>query len=216
MLGSEPGISIVAEARAWQDAVGMARETRADVAVADVRDPRAVDLKACQGIHAQGGGCHLLMLLAHTDEETILDLLLDGASGYLFDDLEGEELCAAVRTLHRGGSPLDPQIAGVLSRRLCLHSAGGQSPLAALTGHDLDILTRIVRGETNHQIGCILHLPDQVVKHRVSDILKKIHAKNRVAAAAWWAKQAYAEADLEEASATGSPQPRQGVSQACP
>ncbi len=187
MLASED-ISIVAEACTVADAIEMARQERPDVAVIDLRDPSQIDLRTCGEFHTQGYGCRVLMLLVPSDEETILDLILDGASGYLFENVGAEELRDAVRVVHQGGSPVDPHIAAVIANRMRLHSSGSTSPLAPLSGDELEIVARIVRGETNHQIGRILHLPDQTVKHRVSDILKKIHAKNRVAAAAWWVR----------------------------
>ncbi len=188
MLRSAADVSIVGEARTAADAIDMVRRTRPDVAIVDVRDPSQIDLRTCEQVHAQGYGCRLLMLVAQSSEEAILDLLLDGASGYLFENVAAEELCEAIRIMHEGGSPVDPQIAAVIAKRIRLHAPGGTSPLAPLSGDELEVLARIVRGETNHQIGRILHLPDQAVKHRVSDILKKINAKNRVAAAAWWAR----------------------------
>jgi len=189
MLASDAGISLVAEAGSAAQAVAMAREAHPDVAVVDVRNSGQIDLRTCEEFHRQGSDCQVLMLVMPTDEESILDLLLDGAAGYLGEDVTAEELCDAVRIVRRGGAPVDPQIAAVIARRMRLRASSGLTPASPLSGDDMEILGRIVRGETNHEIGRCLHLPDQVVKHRVSDILKKIDAKNRVAAAAWWARR---------------------------
>lgn len=188
MLAQDAGVSIVAEARNVAEATNMARDMRPDVALVDVREPSRIDLRTCQELHAQGFGCQVLILTARSDEEAILDLIMDGASGYLFEDVSAEELHEAIHTVHEGGSPVDPQMAAVIAGRLRARSMGDKSPFAPLSVDEFEVLARIVRGETNRQIGTALHLDDKVVKHRVSNILKKINAKNRVAAAAWWAR----------------------------
>ena len=188
MLAQDAGVSIVAEARNVAEATNMARDMRPDVAIVDVREPSRIDLRTCQELHAQGYGCQVLILTARSDEEAILDLIMDGASGYLFEDVSPEELHEAIHTVNEGGSPVDAQMAAVIAGRLRARSMGDKSPFAPLSVDEFEVLARIVRGETNRQIGSALHLDDKVVKHRVSNILKKINAKNRVAAAAWWAR----------------------------
>jgi len=188
MLHEDPDVTIVAEARNVAEATNLARDVRPDVAIVDVRDPSRIDLRTCQELHAQGFGCQVIILTARSDEEAILDLIMDGASGYLFEDVSPDELHEAIHTVRDGGSPVDPKMAAVIAGRLRARSLGDKSPFAPLSVDEFEVLERIVRGETNRQIGCALHLDDKVVKHRVSNILKKINAKNRVAAAAWWAR----------------------------
>jgi DNA-binding CsgD family transcriptional regulator len=68
----------------------------------------------------------------------------------------------------------------------------------SLTIDELEILKRIVCGQTNREIGEFLALADSIVKARVSRILRKVGAKNRAAAAAWWARYAqFVEAQVE-------------------
>ncbi len=188
MLVEDPEVTIVAEASNVAEATNLARDVRPDVAIVDVRDPSRIDLRTCQELHAQGYGCQVIILTARSDEEAILDLIMDGAAGYLFEDVSPDELHEAIHTVHQGGSPVDPHMAAVIAGRLRARSLGDKSPFAPLSVDEFEVLERIVRGETNRQIGNALHLDDKVVKHRVSNILKKINAKNRVAAAAWWAR----------------------------
>ncbi len=186
LLQDARDIEVVAESKNTNEACRMLRETSADVAVLNVRDPASLDTKACQEMRSQD--CRVLIVTARTDEETILGLIMDGAAGYLFEDVSAEELATAIRTVRDGGAPVDPQMAAVVAGRLRLRSLGDHSPWAPLTIDEYEVLERIVRGETNRQISRELRLDDKIVKHRVSSILKKIGAKNRVAAAAWWAR----------------------------
>lgn len=182
-------IEVVGESSSVRDACTVARETSADVAVLDVRDPGGVDLRSCQDLRKSSPGCSVLIITPRTDEETMLGMVMDGASGYLFEDLSPPELQDAIRSLHEGGSPVDPQMASAVAGRLRARSLGEHSPWAPLTIDEYEVLERIVRGETNRQISRDLRLDDKIVKHRVSSILRKLGAKNRVAAAAWCARR---------------------------
>ncbi|MDA8345507.1 MAG: response regulator transcription factor [Thermaerobacter sp.] len=188
LLQDAPDIEVVADARNANEACRVAREAGAEVAVLEVRDPAKIDERTCQEIRQQYPACKVLIITARSDDETILGLIMDGAAGYLFEDVTAEELANAIRTVWEGGAPMDPQMASVVAGRLRARSLGEHSPWAPLTIDEYEVLERIVRGETNRQISKELRLDDKIIKHRVSSILKKIGAKNRVAAAAWWAR----------------------------
>ncbi len=188
LLQQASDIEVVAEARGLTDVCRAAREVDADVAVLDVRDPARIDVDICQQMRQQNPGCRVLIVTARSDEETILGLIMDGAAGYLFEDATADELASAIRVVKDGGAPMDPLMASFVAGRLRARSLGDHSPWAPLTIDEYEVLERIVRGETNRQISRDLRLDDKIVKHRVSSILKKIGAKNRVAAAAWWAR----------------------------
>ena len=189
MLAQDAGVALVGEARDVADATDRARDTHPDVVLLDVREPGEIDVHTYQNLRMQGGGCNVLILTARSDEETIVDLIMCGASGYLSEDLTAAELHAAIYTVSQGGTPVDPKVFAMIAGRLRLMSLGDHSPFAPLSVDEFEVLERIVRGETNRQIGKALRLDERVVKHRISNILRKINAKNRVAAAAWWARQ---------------------------
>lgn len=211
-------IEIVGEAPTIADAAALSRKLRADVALVDLRDPLSVDLKALSDPHREGSRCRVILITRRTDEETILSLIMAGAIGYLFEDLEPEDLASAIRTVHEGGTPIDPQmasivavhlrkridpqVASVVAGRLHDRILAGEGHWSPLTIDEFEVLHLIVRGETNRQIGHTLHLDDKIVGERISRILKKIGAKDRGAAMAWWVRHS-------PALGTGCPRPLQ-------
>lgn len=188
MLRGHPDIEVVGEARTIADAVALAYDLHADVAVIGLHDPLHVDLSNLWNSHCAGSHCKAILITPRTDMETVLDLVMDGVAGYLCEDVDPEELANAIRTVHAGGTQLDPQVASVVVGHLRDRLLGGEVPWPLLTYEEIEILQRVVYGETNRQIGSALHLQDKTVKELVSRILKKIGVKNRVAAAAWWAR----------------------------
>lgn len=217
MVRGRYDIEIVGEAPTIADAAVLSHKLWADVALVDFRDPLRVDLKALTDPHPEGGRCQVILITPRTDEETILSLIMAGAIGYLFEDLEPEDLANAIRTVHDGGTlidpwmasvvtvhlrkRIDPQVAGVVERRLHDRILAGEGHWSPLTIDEFEVLHLIVRGETNRRIGHTLHLDDKMVGERISRILRKIGAKDRGAAMAWWVRHSPARHRLSATAA---------------
>ena len=58
-----------------------------------------------------------------------------------------------------------------------------QTALASLTGREEQILRLVANGLSNKEVGRELDLQEKTVKHHMTSILQKLHARNRVEAA---------------------------------
>lgn len=190
VLRDQPGIEVVGEAQSIEDAARAAKACQADVALVALCNPMGIDLSAFPAAQRAGRGCRVILIAPHADPETMMHLVLGtrGAVGYLIEDVEPQALVDAVRSVHEGGSPMDSQVASVITGYLRDRAVVSEDFWPPLSINDLEILKRIVRGQTNRQIGRFLDVDDNTVKTRVSRILRKIGAKNRAAAAAWWGR----------------------------
>jgi DNA-binding NarL/FixJ family response regulator len=61
-----------------------------------------------------------------------------------------------------------------------LHRLGGAEIQVDLTRREVDVLCRLVHGDSNAVIARHLHIREQTVKNHVSVLLQKLHARNRV------------------------------------
>ena len=192
VLRDQQGIQVVGEAGSVGDAARVAASSKADVALVALCNPIGIDLSAFCRAQASEGGCRVILIAPHSDPETMVHLVMGsrGAVGYLIEDVEPEALVDAVRSVHEGGSPMDSQVASFVAGYLRDRAVLAEDFWPPLTIDELEILKRIVRGQTNRQIGQFLDLDDSTVKARVSRILRKVGAKNRAAAAAWWVRYA--------------------------
>ena len=57
------------------------------------------------------------------------------------------------------------------------------SPLDTLTKREEDILRRVAEGKSNKEVARDLDLQEKTVKHYMTAILQKLHARNRTEAA---------------------------------
>jgi two-component system response regulator DevR len=198
--GHYPEFEIVGEAATVAEAVTLAKRTAPDVVVLDVRLPDGSGVEACREIRAERPECRVVMLTSYADEEAVVASIMAGASGYLLKDAQPDTLVTALRTAHRGGSLLDPQVASaVLGRMRGDHPT---DPWLSLTPQEHEVLERITRGETNRQIGLAMHLSEKTIKHYVSSILDKIGVENRAAAAAWLVRRSFG---MREGGGAGAP-----------
>ncbi|MBU1877404.1 MAG: LuxR C-terminal-related transcriptional regulator, partial [Chloroflexi bacterium] len=62
------------------------------------------------------------------------------------------------------------------------------SAFADLTAQEMQILALVAEGQTNREIGNVLHLSEKTVRNYVSEILRKLELTSRAQAAAYAAR----------------------------
>ena len=197
-LHGQSSIGVVGEAPSVAAAAQLLKTSGEDVALVALCDPMGIDLSPFRAQQRNGRDCKVILIAPHADPETLVIMGIRGAVGYLIEDVEPEVLVEAVRSVHAGGSPMDSQVASFVAGYLRDRSMSADGSQLSLTIDELEILKRIVCGQTNREIGEFLALADSIVKARVSRILRKVGAKNRAAATAWWARYAqFVEAQVE-------------------
>jgi len=102
LLGMQPEMEIVGEARTGLEAVEMAHKLKPDVVVMDITMAGMDGLEACRRIRSQIPETQVLMLTMHESEEYFLQALRMGAAGYLVKKVAPTELHMAIRTVARG------------------------------------------------------------------------------------------------------------------
>ena len=111
LLEAAADIDVVGEAGDGIEAVSVARRTRPDVVLMDIRMPRLDGISATRRIlEASGDGVRVLMLTTFGSDEYVFDALRAGASGFLLKDAPPEDLLAAIRVVARGEALLDPAV----------------------------------------------------------------------------------------------------------
>ncbi|MFI5262165.1 MAG: response regulator [Candidatus Limnocylindrales bacterium] len=189
MLDRRPGFQVVAEAGTVAEAIAEARRHQPDLVVMDVRLPDGSGVEACREIRAEMPETRVIMLTSYPDEEAVMSAIIAGASGYLLKQIRARDLVAALETVARGESLLDPGVtAQVLSRIRRIATEGQPDEFAELTPQERRILTLVAEGRTNREIAAAIFLSEKTVKNYVSSILSKLNLERRAQAAAFVAK----------------------------
>ncbi len=189
LLDRREEFQVVAEAGTVAEAIEAARRYKPDIVVMDVRLPDGSGIEACREIRAELPATRVIMLTSYPDEEAVLSAIVAGASGYLLKQIRARDLLAALETVGRGESLLDPAVTEkVLERVRRIATGGVTDELAQLTAQERRILMLVADGKTNKEIAGEIFLSDKTVKNYVSSILSKLNLERRAQAAAFVAK----------------------------
>lgn len=174
-------IEVIAEAGNAEEAIVAAREHLPDVVLLDVSMPGS-GLKAAEEIARTCPVVNIVMLTVSEDEEVVHKALKAGASGYVLKGVSGPDLIAIIRNVQAGESYITPSLAASLLQS-SNREKEAQNALEELTPREKEILTHLARGSSNKQIASALDIGERTVKHHMTNILQKLHLKNRVEAA---------------------------------
>ena len=188
LLSRRDTFEVVAEAGSVAEAVAEARRFEPDLVIMDVRLPDGSGIEACRDIRAERPETRVVMLTSYPDEEAVLSAIIAGASGYLLKQVRGRDLVAALESVGRGDSLLDPAVTEKVLQRVRSAAGGENDELAELTSQERKILLLVAEGMTNKEIANDVFLSDKTVKNYVSSILSKLNLQRRTQAAAFVAK----------------------------
>jgi DNA-binding NarL/FixJ family response regulator len=182
ILGSEPGIDVVATAANGREALAMAREHLPDVILMDIQMPQMDGIEATRHITSspQTASVRVLVLTTFGSDEYVVDALRSGASGFVLKDTEPSDLIHAVTVVARGDALLAPEVTRQMIQRF-VDSGHGQDvvTLPELTAREHEVLVAVAAGMSNLEIADRLMVSYSTVKTHVSHLLTKLDARDR-------------------------------------
>lgn len=186
LLSGDPELTVVGEASSVAEAMARIPAARPDVALLDIRLPDGNGIDLCRDLLAAHDELRCLILTSFTDEQSMLDAILAGASGYVVKDIRGMELAAAIKAVGAGKSLLDNRAAAALMAKL--RDAEAEPPREDIRVRDLSptertLLELLGEGLTNREIGQRMYLAEKTVKNYVSRLLAKLGMHRRTQAA---------------------------------
>jgi DNA-binding NarL/FixJ family response regulator len=185
LIDSTPDLEVVGEAATGLQAVTLAKSTRADVVLMDIRMPQLDGLAATRMITADDdlAGVRVLILTTFDIDEYVFQALRAGASGFLGKSADLEELAGAIRIVHRGDALLTPSATKSLIARFLTQpdpeDRENRQDLAALTDREREILALVAVGMSNDDIARHLVLSPATVKTHVNRAMIKLGARDR-------------------------------------
>lgn len=184
LFEAEQDIAVSGEAANGEEAVSLARHTRPDVVLMDIRMPVLDGLQATRQIAGQQmlAGVKVLILTTFETDEYVFEALRAGASGFLLKDAEPIELLQAVRVIAEGDALLSPSVTRRLITRFVAapeHPASPPEELDVLTVREREIMALVARGLSNDQIAARLTISPATAKTHVSRAMTKLGARDR-------------------------------------
>ena len=199
MLATVDWLTIVGEAADCASGVDLARRTRPDVVLLDIRMPGGDGLACIEPLRSLAPPPSIVIVTFYDDTAYILEALRRGAGGYLLKDATTDEVAATIRTVVEGGLAISPELlraalaaqaegpveASTASAAPALPAASPRQRALAfdLTVREHDVLRLVAEGLTNKEIGARLAIAEDTVKKHVQNIIWKLRAADRTQAA---------------------------------
>lgn len=205
-LGSEPDFKVIAQAASGEEAVELAQRLIPDVVLLDITMPGIGGIAAAARIAASLPDMRIVMLTVSEDKDNLVAALKAGAHGYVLKGAAASELRAIVRRVAGGEAFVTPTLAARLLAEFSRPQA--RDPLSELTAREHDVIELLSLGSSNREIAERLYLAEKTVKHYVTCILQKLHARSRTEAALIAVRHGLPARPAPKATTTSNPSSR--------
>ncbi len=187
ILKEEADFEIVGQGANASEAIHLAHNLMPDVIILDIDMPGS-GLSAIEAITANCPATRIVMLTVSEEESHVVKALKAGASAYVLKGVASRELIRILRDVVAGQSYVTPALAAsLLAETRAAQSASTEKTAAnkfdELNEREHQILELVAAGFSNKEVGQRLHLTEKTVKHYMTNVLQKLHVRNRVEAA---------------------------------
>src|SRR5437016_7968217 len=173
ILSARADLLVVAETDNGQEAIRLYVKMRPDVTIMDLGLPDLSGFEAIAAIRKQDRGAKIVVLTNFEGSEDVYRALRSGAMAYLTKDTSGQELVAAILSVHQGARYLPRAVRDTLAERI---------PCTDLTPREHQVLALIAAGNSNREIASNLQIAEKTVRIHVSSVLAKLGARDRTQA----------------------------------
>ncbi|MCA8089302.1 response regulator transcription factor [Burkholderia anthina] len=179
ILETAGGFEIVGEASDGSATLELAEHRAADVLLLDLSMPAPTGIELIRLVKTRAPSLRTLVLTMHAETQYAARAFKAGATGYLTKDSATAELVEAVGKVAAGGVYVSPSAAESLARTL--RAPAETLPHERLSARELDVMRRIVAGQTVTRIASELALSAKTVSTYKTRILEKMDLPHEAA-----------------------------------
>ncbi|SEA94460.1 response regulator transcription factor [Variovorax sp. YR216] len=166
-------LRVVGEAATGREAIDLVRSNEIDVLVMDLSMPGQSGIDAIAMIRAKAPDTGILILSGYPEEHYAMNLIRQGASGYLNKECDPMEIVEAIRTIALGRRYITPTVAELLARQLDRNS--DTAPHEQLSEREFQVFLKLATGETAGSIAEALSLSVKTVSTYRSRLMEKMN-----------------------------------------
>jgi two-component system, NarL family, nitrate/nitrite response regulator NarL len=184
LLESEADFQVVGEAADGVEVAKMVRDLKPDVLLLDLSMPRRGGLEVLADLSADRSTARPIVLAAALDKSEIAQAFRLGARGVMLKESATDLIIESIRSVMRGQFWVGRENVSDLVHIFRRYVGGVQGKDArerfGLSARELEVVTAVVAGYSNKEIGQKLSLSVQTVKHHVTNIFDKLGVSNRM------------------------------------
>jgi DNA-binding NarL/FixJ family response regulator len=180
MLRKQPSIQLVGEAEDGEALIALARQTRADVIVTDIKMPRMDGVAATRYLAREYPHIGIIALSMFDEENLIVEMLEAGARGYLLKNAHKDEIIEAIKTVNNRQTyycnDTSARLAQMIARSRFSEETKEKKP--EFSEKELAVIRYICQEMTNKEMARQMKLSIRTVEGYRDKIQEKMGAKN--------------------------------------
>ncbi|MFU8926764.1 response regulator [Acinetobacter puyangensis] len=175
-------------AQTLQAALDILKQQPVSFALVDLGLPDGNGKTFIEALRHLDPSCPILVISAWSTQDAILGAIQAGATGYVLKERDDLEVSMSIRSILRGGAPIDPFIAQqILSKLISPLSNAPRSTeniaeKGLLSHREHEILELVAKGMSNKEIAEFIHLSRYTVECHIKHIYRKLSVSSRAKA----------------------------------
>lgn len=159
------------------------------LALVDLGLPDGSGISIIEKIREQDAQALILVVSAWSTQDSLFSAIQAGATGYVLKERDDVEVALAIRSILRGGAPIDPFVAREILKQISIPAISltvEQNRPAAdqetLTQREQEILSLVAQGLSNREIAEQLCVSRYTVESHIKHIYRKLSVSKRTKA----------------------------------
>lgn len=174
LLMHEKDITIAGSFTTGADFMAFLKENEVNIVLLDISLPDTNGIDLCREIKMISPDTYVLALSNHSERSMIMQMLQNGASGYLLKNASAEELVNCVHEALKGVITFSQAVKEIIARPSMAELKG----IPQLTRREKEILQLIADGKTTTSIAEQLSLSPLTIETHRRNLMQKFEVKN--------------------------------------
>lgn len=183
LISVSPGFQCLSVHPTAESALAALPVEKPDVVLMDINLPGMSGVDCVRLLKPVLPQTQVVMLTVYENTDLIFKALTAGASGYMLKQTPPLDLLAAVRDVHRGGSPMSSHIARKVVASFRQVGASAKE-LESLTAREQEVLDFLAKGFLYKEIADAMSISYDTVHTHIRKIYEKLHVRSRTEAVA--------------------------------
>ena len=172
-----------------KEAYSIVQQQPIALALVDLGLPDGSGISIIEKIREQDAQALILVVSAWSTQDSLFRAIQAGATGYVLKERDDVEVALAIRSILRGGAPIDPFVAREILKQISIPTISAtieQNRSAAdqemLTQREQEILSLVAQGLSNREIAEQLCVSRYTVESHIKHIYRKLSVSKRTKA----------------------------------
>ena len=173
-----------------KEAFALIEEQPISLALVDLGLPDGNGLEIIEKISLLESNTLILVISAWSTQESLFAAIKAGATGYVLKERDDAEVLLSIRSILRGGAPIDPFIAREILKQIAVSESisiiepqvASEADRGLLTFREKEILNLVAQGLSNREIAEQLFVSRHTVESHIKHIYRKLSVTKRTKA----------------------------------